>query len=293
MFRQYRLPLEFEALVVVGEQYYLKPLFPLFNGDGQFYLLALSQNEIRLFQGTAYEVAEIDLKDLPESLADALRFDDPEKQLQLHTGGPGKGGEQAATFHGHGAGAEDEKEKERLRRYLQKVDNGVKALLTNQKAPLVLAGVDYLLSMYREENSYPHLVEGSISGNPESLSGPDLHSRALQLVEPIFLQARQAATEQYEQLTGTERISHDVKQIILAAHYGQVETLFLTRDEQIWGKFDPDSGTVDIDQTKQPGQEALLDNAARQTFLKGGSVYIVEPETMPDKGSLAAAIFRY
>ncbi len=51
--RRYRLPLKFEELVVVIDHFHIKPLLPLFTGDGQFYILALSQNEVRLLLGTA------------------------------------------------------------------------------------------------------------------------------------------------------------------------------------------------------------------------------------------------
>ena len=48
----YRLTLEFESLVVVGDRFHLKPLLSLFFGDRYFYLLALSQNQVRFFQAT-------------------------------------------------------------------------------------------------------------------------------------------------------------------------------------------------------------------------------------------------
>ena len=51
--RRYRLPLNFEELMVVDDHLYIKPLLPLFTGDGQFYILALSQNKVRLLNGTA------------------------------------------------------------------------------------------------------------------------------------------------------------------------------------------------------------------------------------------------
>ncbi|MBN1137486.1 MAG: hypothetical protein JXM73_12935, partial [Anaerolineae bacterium] len=40
--RHYRLPLDFEELVVVADRFYVKPLLPLLSGDGRFYVLALS-----------------------------------------------------------------------------------------------------------------------------------------------------------------------------------------------------------------------------------------------------------
>ena len=41
-----------------------------------------------------------------------------------------------------------------------------------------------------------------------------------------------------------------------------------------------------------PGDEDLLDLAAIQTILNGGTVYVVEPEQVPGQ-TLLAAVFRY
>lgn len=80
LLRTYRLPLKFEELVVVGYRFHLKPLVPFLSADGRFYLLALSQNEVRLFQGTRHTFDEVMLTEkVPRSLAEAFWCEDPEK----------------------------------------------------------------------------------------------------------------------------------------------------------------------------------------------------------------------
>jgi hypothetical protein len=117
MLRYYRLPLDFEELAVVGDRFHVKPLLPLLSGDGRFYILALSQNTLRLLQGTRYSVSEIELEDVPTSLQHFLQWDDPEKRLQFHTTTQTPGGERIhpavssarpAIFHGHGAASADD-----------------------------------------------------------------------------------------------------------------------------------------------------------------------------------------
>jgi hypothetical protein len=63
----------------------MKPLLPLLSGDGQFYILALSQNGVRLLQGTRYSVSEVELEDIPGDLAETLRHDDHGQPLPFHT----------------------------------------------------------------------------------------------------------------------------------------------------------------------------------------------------------------
>ncbi|OUC09055.1 hypothetical protein RY27_05225, partial [Litorilinea aerophila] len=78
--RLYRLPLEFKPEVVVSDRFHITPLLPLLSGDGLFYLLALSQKQARLFQGSRFEIEEVPVEEMPKSLADALRYDEFEPQ---------------------------------------------------------------------------------------------------------------------------------------------------------------------------------------------------------------------
>jgi hypothetical protein len=290
--QHYRLPFEFEDLVVVADRFHMKPLLRLLSGDGRFYVLALSQDQVRLLQGSRYSVGDVELKSVPSSLAEALRFDDPERRLQFHTAsGPtgGKGG-RPAMFYGQGAPSQDEKGD--ILRYFQKLDQGLQELLADEQAPLVLAGVDYLLPLYREANTYPHLVEKGVEGNPENLSAKELHQRAWAIVQPRFLGEREVAAERFRQLAGTEKASDDLVEIVPAAHHGRVETLFVALDLQQWGEYDPATNEVRLRQEFEPGAQDLLDLAAVQALLHGGSIYAVEPAQMPAGASLAA-LFRY
>lgn len=147
-FSYYCLPINFPELVVVTDRFHLKPLLPLLTTDGMFYILALSQNQVRLFQGTRYSVTEIELEDVPQGIAEALKYDNAEKQLQFHSGtSQGGSSQRAAMFHGQGAG--NDEQKDNILRYFLQVNKGLQDLLKNQQVPLVLAGVDYLLPIYK------------------------------------------------------------------------------------------------------------------------------------------------
>jgi len=290
LFYHHRLPLKFDELLVVTGRFHIKPLLPLFSPEGRFYILALSQNEVRFFQCTRYSVKEVELENFPRSLSDALKYDDPEKQLQFHTRAPTVGGERAAMFHGHGVGKDDAKDN--ILRYFHQIDDGFRPVLSQEKAPLVLAGVDYLHPIYREANSYPHLMDQGITGNPEELKGEDLHEQAWGILEPHFLKGRDEAVALYKQFAGNERASNSLKEIVPAAYEGRIETLFVAVEVQRWGVFDPDNHEVHLHPEPRSGDEDLLDFAAVHVFLNGGGVYAVTWEEMPDEPPLAA-IFRY
>ena len=295
--RKYRLPLAFEELVVVGERFHVKPLLSVLSNNGRFYILALSQHETRLLQGTRYRIGEINLDDreqVPDSIVEILKWEDPEARLQLHTGTEAVlNGGVAAVFHGHGVASQDDPE-EKILRYFQRLDEGIADLLADDDAPLVLAGDDFLLPLYREANSYPHLVEEGVAEQPSQLDAESLHRRAWPIVRPLFSQAQERAEAAYQHLSGTssERVSDDTEEVVRAAIFGRVEGLFVTREEQQWGTVDEEAGEVDIHRELQAGDRDLLDIAAVQTLLHEGWLFVVEAEELPGEGPLTA-VFRW
>ncbi|MFA5880724.1 MAG: hypothetical protein WC834_00895 [Eubacteriales bacterium] len=290
VFACYHLPFNFEELLVISDRFHIKPILPLLNGEEGFYILALSQNKVSLFQGTRYSVNEVELANVPDTLAETLKYDEPEKQLQFHTGTPRGIGRRAAMFHGHGVGTDDNKD--RILRYFRLVDACLHELLKNERVPLVLAGVDYLLPIYKEVNNYPYLAADGIEGNPEGMSVEELHKEACAIVQPCFQKKQQKTADRYRQLAGTGLTSNDIKEAVPAAHQGRIESLFVTIDLQQWGTYNPNTNTVHPHRKAEPGDDDLLDLAAVQTLLNGGTVYAVDTKKMPDRAPLAA-VFRY
>lgn len=297
VFRYYQLPMEFQELVVVSEQFHLKPLLHLVNNDGRFYILALSQKDVKFFEATRYSIKEVEVENMPKSLDEALQYDETAKdgQFRIATskGGTSNSFTQPGSFHGQGSPDRDEHQKDILQ-FFHAIDAPLHEKLRNQKAPLVLAGVEYLHPIYRQANTYPHLVEEGITRRPEVFQAEELHEDAWQIVEPMFSQAEKDAMELYQQLAGegTGKASSDIKEIISAAYYQRVDSLFVPVGQQIWGKFDAENMSVDLHSEAEPDDEDMLDFAAIHTLLNSGTVYAVEPEKVPN-GAAAVAIFRY
>jgi hypothetical protein len=295
--RKYRLPLDLDELVVTGDRFHVKPLLSVLSSNGRFYVLALSQHETRLLQGTRHRIGEISLDDraqVPETTVEILKWEDPEMRLEHHTATESTlhHGVQAV-FHGHGVASQDDP-KERILRFFHRLDAGISDLLADDDAPLVLVGDDVLLPLYRETNSYPQLVDEGIPEQPGQLDPAELHRRVWPIVRPLFSQAQEEAESAYRHLSGTDddRVSNDVAEVVQAATFGRVEGLFVARGEQQWGIVDEESGAIDVHEEQQPGDRDLLDAAAVQTMLHEGWVFVVDADDVPGGGALAA-VFRW
>jgi hypothetical protein len=286
LFHLYLLPLSFEELVIVADRFHIRPLLPLFSEDGRYYVLALSQNRVRLLQGSHYNVNEVDLSDVPKNLGETLRDDDSWKELRILQSIT-SGGESKLVRHG-----EEVDNKENIQRYFRQIDKGLHDLFKDQQAPLVLAAVDYLHPIYREVNTYPQLIREGVSGNPEHLSAKELHEQAWAIVRPYFLKNQQKAVDRCKEFIGSGRVSNRITKIIPAAYQGRVELLFVVADLHQWGTFDPSTEAIHLHRKEKSGDEDLLEVATIQTLLNRGAVYVVKSEDIPDAGALSA-VFRY
>lgn len=289
-FQTFRLPVRFEEFLVVADRFHIKPLLRILNEDGQYYLLALSQNEVKLYKGARHNITELEPEDIPKSLADALKYDEFQKQQQFHTATPGQPTTRPAIYHGQGVGIDEKKDN--IQRFFRQIDKGLQSVLQDDPLPLVLAGVEFLFPIYQEVTSYTNLVEQGIEGNPENMGSDELRQQAWNVVAPIYRQAQDDAVAKFNALTNTNQASQDINELVPAAVYGRIDTLLVAVRDQVWGMFDPDANEIHLEQEQTVDNEDLLNFATLHTLLNGGTVFALEQESMPGNSSVAA-ILRY
>lgn len=292
--RSYRVAMEFDPVAVVGHQWYLKPLLPLFSGDGRFFVLSLSLNEIRLFHCSRDNCQQVNLKlrKLPTSFAEAMKYTVSEKTTQFHTNSPPRPttGARAPVYYGMGSRTDEAQKKRDITDFLHQLNRGLSTVTNGTRDPMILAGVDSLCSMFREISDYPNIVGPTINGNPEMWGEKELHEKAWPIVEPLFKQAQQTAADRYQLARSRHAGSSVPEEVIAAAAAGRVDTLFVDLDRHQWGRFD--AGTVDLHEQQQNEDEDLSNLAGVQTLLHDGTVFAVPQQEMPG-GHPVAAVFRY
>ena len=287
-FEYYELPIAFNSFVHVSDRFYLRPLLPMFAGDGRFFVLALSQNQVRFFEGSRHSITPVIIEDLvPEDLEEALLLDENEANLQIKSNG-----QHNSHYFGHGAG-KDGKNVQR-EKYFRQVDDGLMEMLYDETEPLLIASVDYLTPLYKSISNYPYIMETNIKGNPEHWSPMQLHERAWQIMEPHFKAKQRTAEKEFNHKFAKHEAAISTHDVVPAAYNGKIQTLFVDKNTApLWGVYHTDKARIEIHQERKENSICLLNATAIQTFLQGGKVYNVQSEEMPFPFALMNANYRF
>lgn len=294
--RLFRLPVAFKEHVVVGPCFHVRPLLPLLQGDGRFYILAVSQGSVRLFEGTKYVVHQIQDDRLPKNMKEALNIDEFVESLQFNSvrhGGPGPdSGRGQAAFHGQGDSNMDVKKSDELLPYFRRIDNALHEMFGVERAPLVFAGIEYYFPMFKEACRYENLVDEPITGAIEPTKREELHARAWPLVKDQFERLLRVELERLQSPQDPKPHSTDLSEILAGAKVGRVETLFLAEDREEFGHFEFDEATGELRQSEnQEGEgQDLLNLAAVEALRTGGKVWTVPSDRLPGRASAAARL---
>lgn len=288
----FRLPHKFQEAVMVDKIFHIKPLMPIITEDTDYFILSLSKNQVKLYEVNRFEINHVEIEGLPKDMDDALQYDISE----VHFGKvPQKTGSVAqkgiSTYHGHGIG--DETEKEFILRYCQVIEKFISGHIKGKNRPLVIAGVDYIQAIYKEASSFEDILTKGISGNPDMMTPDDLRKEGWELIRPEFTKFVDKAKKIYGNMSGSDKVSESVHEIVKASRFQRIDTLFLSMDApEVLGVYDEENNFVNSDNPNDEKAEDLIGMSVRQTLLNGGKIYYVPQSEMPNKHHIGA-ILRY
>ena len=184
-------------------------------------------------------------------------------------GGPSVGKMKGVLF---GTNTDRERHEEYLRHFFKEIDKGVHHILLGQTAPLILAGVEDEVAVYRHVNSYPRLMEQAVLGSPDAFQPNELHDRAMEIAREIPPPPLQKALDRLKEVFGTKVALSNMDKIVQRVDEGRVADLLLGEDS---------------------GPKAdLLNLAALKTLQHRGQAFTVKKSMLPPETE-AVAILRY
>lgn len=240
--------------------WHLTPLLELGANVDRYWLIALGRRRIAFYQGSRLGIRKVGLPDAtPPAIPDA---------------------------------APSGKRRRQLKRFFDEVDEEAALVFEGSGAPLLLAGNDEYLPIYREVCRYTHLSGQKISGNPEDLTPDELHAHASEALRSEFGQSRKRELLKIREKLECNLVHTEIRDVLAAAEEGRVAALMAPGDAVCWGRFDPDSGEVEtLPETDFHGRD-LYQEAAEKTLLHGGELFYLESSKMPH-GKAICAELRY
>lgn len=271
----HRFAAKITETVQVSDRFHLKPLLRSVTVPQSGYVLALEEDQVRVFDVAAGERAvEINIPNMPKSAHSAA--------------GTASVNSRSASGRIHGG----EGQKLLLRQYARKVDAALRPYLSGRSEPLILAASEPLLSIYRSVNSYSHLTDAAIEESPAKMSEADIKDRAQPMIRALHEGRVNAALETFAARENEGRATTDIAQAARAATFGAVDTLLIDMDEVVIGTIDDTTGAVTFADKASAKTYGVVDEIAGRVMAAGGTVLAVRKDDLPN-GRALAAILRF
>lgn len=300
-----------KPMVVVGDEYFIKPLVRRYEHDLHYYLLMLSNDRFGFVEGGEdalwrLPMPVIDEDGIPHQVhADfSGEFaDSEEKADDPHAEG---GALDYATLEGHMSPYHDylssnevkQEEGEKFFRYVNwAVNNSFKL---HDPTPVIIVGLPKQQSEFRKICTIHDVLPGGIEKDPAGLEYPALLADAKAIMYKLRDEKIAQLKEQYGYDASKGKASDDAVEIAHNTFENRVATLLVARGKGLPGSYDPADGTVTFDDAPDTSDDKLFDTAApdvadsiAQAVLKhGGEVVVLPQDQMPTASSIAA-VYRY
>lgn len=229
------------------------------------FVLAISENRLRLVDVTAFPIAMVEVPDLPRDLRSTVDLDltgDRNALAHLRTSEDPKG---------------------RLGEYARAIDRAVEPVLRRAGAELVIAAAQPLASIYRSTTAYDRVVSSALLGNHDEASIEELADLAEPIIEGHRRAAREGSLARFAEMPDRDLVLTDLDEIAAAARDGALDTLFVDTDRRVPVQGEAFEGRTVIDRVDEVVRDAL----ARQTVIVP-----VRSDALPAPGPMAA-ILRY
>lgn len=272
--RTYRLANKLQSIVEVSDRFHLKPLLRAVTFSHTAYILALSENAVRLIQVSPdLPAKEVLVPNLPDNAADATNnVADKDSSGKDH-----KPSGQA--HHAY------------LANYVRKINAALRPFTLHSHHPLVLAATQPLDGIFRSLTRL-QVLPSSIVGSPEHLSPAELATAARPVLDAHYQSLIDDFQRLFTERTGQKRTTTDISDAARLATFGGIERLLVDIDGVVQGYIDEETGAVSFAGESDAINYGVVDEISCRALRTGAKVMAVRKADIPGGHDLAA-IARY
>lgn len=172
-----------QSLANVDNGFNVEPLNNLVEDDKTYMVLAIGHNNVQLYKASRYHIKPVRISGFPADMHKTLRIDELPRVIETHPVSTTERGRYSQTFHGQYN--ESQTDKTMLLQFFRHINKRLGEVLHGKNIPLVLAGVGYLMPIYRAVNTYPHLVSQGVAGSNETIQPDTIRHHAWNIVSKL------------------------------------------------------------------------------------------------------------
>lgn len=266
-----KIPTAVADLVVAADSFHLKPVLRAAQLRRTYYVLAFRKKYADLILVTADETKKVE-------------------RIELHFINERPTGGEVPSRRWLKEGLKVRRQKD-LRIAMETLNRQLESYLHGDRSPLLLAGPHHLQEAFRDSCSYQHLLERGMVGHIEDIDIKALGQLSTTIMEPYFAEIDMQALANFRKADAAGLGSTSLRQIAESAARGQVQSLLIAEDRQVWGHLDRENGTIRVVEHRSDATaDDLLDDIAEIVLLKGGKVTVLPSSEMPSKQPIAAVM---
>ncbi len=257
MARAFYLPFRLKERIVIDETFATRDLVFALNRTPRYWVLALSEQPTRLFEGTRETLVEIQGEGFP------MRHEGPGGDAPL----PGGFGVQKSAHRD-----------ERHRQFFRQVDAALKPFMTDDPLPLAVVGVDRYISFFNEVSSHKSAVITTLTGSHDKTAAHELGKLVWPLVKANLAGRRQEMLKELDKAIGERKFVSTVEQVWRLANEGRGRLLLVEEDFHVPARVD-ETGmhiTRAADPTAPDVMEDAVDEIIETVLRFQGEVVFME-----------------
>ena len=270
--RTYRLANNLVQIVEVSDRFHLKPLIRAITFPHAAYVLAISENAVRLVEiSSGLPPVTVRVPGLPSDAASAVHKStindrSPSRRVQGSEG-----------------------QKTRLAQYVRKVETALRPVFAGADVPLILAATAPVESIFRSVSAIPALPQ-AIAGSHDRTSEGDLAAAARPILDTHYETLIADFHALFDTRKGQHRTTTDIVDAARAATFGNIDRLLVDIDEVVDGVVDEETGAVTFDESGDAQNYGVVDEIAGRALRTGARVLGVRKGDIPYGQSLAAIL---